>query len=82
VETAAASGVVYRRRKEGCDVVKAYDTLARLTDRELAAVLEQILERRAIGFDETFSPLAPHERLLAKLRAVVVAWKLQMETPK
>lgn len=56
----------------------AVSALMMLTDRELAEVLEHVLERRAIGFAETFSTLAPHERLLAGLRAEVQHWKLEM----
>lgn len=59
---------------------RALHTLMELDDRELADVLEHVLERRAIGFAETFSTLAPHEQLLANLRATVATFRSKMVT--
>ena len=52
-----------------------------LDDKALADVLEHVLVRRAIGFDETFSALAPYEQLLAVLRVAVEAFQRQMVSP-
>lgn len=58
--------------------IRAVETLMQMDDKDLADVLEHVLLRRAIGFEETFHTLTVWEQFILRLRRAVADWQQEM----